>query len=178
MALQAFLDSNESPKVIMLCGMAGSGKSTLAKQLATDHGFIRLSVDHILADEHGRYGIDYLAEDYERLSIDAIGVLEQRMQEALEAEQNVVLDRSFWSLDDCRSCYRALKDVGVSACCLVYLRAGKEFLWDRIQARKKETHSADNAIQLSRELFEQYWTGFNVPNKDENPIIIDVDAPV
>ena len=161
----------------MLCGMAGSGKSTLAKRLAAGHGFIRLSVDQILADKHGTYGIDYPAEDYERLSNDAMDILEQRMQERLKAKQNVVLDRSFWSLDDRRACYQKLKDLGLSAYCLVYLRAGKEILWERVQARKQETLGADNAIELSRELFEQYWIGFNVPDAEEKPIIIDADAP-
>ena len=177
MTLQVFLGSEfPSPKIVMLCGLAGSGKSTVSKNIARDFGYTRLSIDQILAETYGLYGVDYPAEDYERISELAMRKLEERFRDCLDAKQDVVLDRSFWSVDDRKACYQLLEEKNIKSYCLVYLRAGKETLWKRIETRRKEILGPDNARQISRDLFEQFWNGFNVPEEGENAIIIDVEA--
>ena len=35
---------------------------------------------------------------------------------------------------------------------------------------------AKNARAISRELFEMYWRGFEVPGAEEDPIVVDIEA--
>ena len=58
----------------------------------------------------------------------------------------------------------------------MYLKVGKEFLWERIQSRAKEPLDANNARAITRGLLDQYFAGFETPGEDENPIVIDVEA--
>jgi predicted kinase len=174
--LKAFLTcKTNGPKVIMLCGIAGAGKSTLAKSIAKECGFKRLSIDQTVFESHGLYGVDYNSEDYEELSDKAEQKVMERLLEHVRAKENVVLDRSYWSREDRDVCYTLLQSEGVRNYKLVYLRASKDFLWKRVQARKKETLGADNAVDLTEEIIERYCAGFEDPGEDEAPIVINAE---
>lgn len=103
-------------------------------------------------------------------------MLDQRFLELLRAKKDVVLDRSFWAKEDREKCYALCRREGVAAWKLVYLRARKDFLGRRIQERRKKGVNADSALEISEELLEQYWDGFQAPGKDEEPEIIDVEG--
>lgn len=53
---------------------------------------MRLSTDEFVQDRHGRYDIDYPANDYSRLYDEAVTELDRRLVELLEAGRSVVLD--------------------------------------------------------------------------------------
>lgn len=175
-SLHEFLTCESGPKVVMMCGIAGSGKSTLAKAIASKYDFIRLSMDQIVADDHGLYGIDYDPVRYDDLLDEADLKINKRLRQLLREKENVVLDRSFWSLEDRKDCYKLLGEEQVIAHKLVYLQASKDFLWDSIQTRRTEPLNANNAKEISKEEFEKYYSGFNVPGEDEDVEIIDVEA--
>jgi predicted kinase len=127
--LKQFLTTpSDGPKVILLCGIAGAGKSTSAKSIAKNYGFKRLSIDQTLFETHGLCGVDYERAVYEDLLDQAERMVMEKLLEHLRQKENVVLDRSYWSLDDRKACYRILELEGVRDYRLVYLRAGKEFL--------------------------------------------------
>jgi predicted kinase len=171
-----FEEPAESSRVIMLCGIAGSGKSTLAKAIVNRYpSFHRLSTDQIIYEIKGIYGVDYPPSEYEELQTKAKRVLGDRFLDLIRRKQDIVLDRSFWAEEDRRECYELFRRERVLAHKLVYLRAEKTFLWNRIQERRRQGVNADSALEITEELFERYCSGFQAPREDENPEIIDVN---
>jgi predicted kinase len=174
--LRSYLDRpTQGSKIIMLCGIAGSGKSTVAKEIVKQYpSFHRLSTDQIIYETKGLYCIDYPATEYDRLQVMAMGILDQQLYSLIEQKKDVILDRSFWAAEDRRKCYELFDREEVAAYTFVYLRAEKELLWERIQKRRKQGINADSALEISEELFDQYWRGFQAPDESEHPEVIDV----
>jgi predicted kinase len=86
----------DKPVALLTCGLAGSGKSTLSKTVVTcaPH-FTRLSVDEIVGEKHGLYGVDYPADEdlYDKYLDEAGVIYVERLAALLEAGKDVVLDR-------------------------------------------------------------------------------------
>ena len=53
-------------KVILMCGVSGAGKTTFSKEKEKD-GYIRLSIDELIWEDYGVYGVDYKSEEYEKV---------------------------------------------------------------------------------------------------------------
>ena len=95
--------SNTRPVVLMLCGIAGSGKSTLAKAVVEElRQFTRLSIDEILFEKHGLFGVDYPADHnlYEQYQDEADQIYLEHFHRFLQADKDLVLDRSFYAKQD------------------------------------------------------------------------------
>jgi predicted kinase len=82
-------------EVVLMCGVAGSGKTTYAKSLESD-GFERLSIDEEIWRRFGRYGVDFAADDYQRLSDSVEYDLRVRLINLVRHGHDVVVDFSFW----------------------------------------------------------------------------------
>lgn len=52
------------PVVYLLVGLTGSGKTTYSRQRLEPAGAVRLSVDEVVHDRYGRYGVDYPENTY------------------------------------------------------------------------------------------------------------------
>ena len=78
-----------------MCGVAGSGKTTYAKSLEGE-GFERLSIDEEIWRRFGRYGVDFAADDYQRLSDSVEYDLRVRLINLVRHGHDVVVDFSFW----------------------------------------------------------------------------------
>ena len=171
--------SNTRPIVLMLCGIAGAGKSTLAKAVVEElPRFTRLSIDEILFEKHGLFGVDYPADHnlYEQYQDEADQIYLEHFHRLLRAEKDLVLDRSFYAKEDRDEFKRMIEDEG-GRWILVYLEVDdKEYLWRRICARSAEARNANSALDISRELFETYWAGFEHP-KGEGELTLDVSCP-
>ncbi|KXJ85646.1 hypothetical protein Micbo1qcDRAFT_169233 [Microdochium bolleyi] len=171
-------ESDARPVVLMTCGLAGSGKSTLAKTVtARLPHFTRLSIDEIIHARHGIYGADYPADMalYQAYMDEAGAVYDAEFDRLLLRERrDIVLDRSFYAKED-RDDFRArVEQGGGGRVVLVFFRpTDKEVSWNRIVDRGRETKGANNALEISRELFEMYWAGFENPD-GEGEIVIDV----
>jgi predicted kinase len=94
----------------------------------------------------------------------------------LAEKKNGILERSFYARED-RAEFRDMAERAGAKVLLVYLKAegevGKEVLWNRICKRSEETKTADSAVDISRETFEEYWSGFEEP-VGEGEIVIRV----
>lgn len=162
--------------VVMNCGIAGSGKTTLAKEILRQFPtFKRLSVDELVADSHGLYGVDYPADEvtYAVYLEEASMEFEQRFQNLLRTKHDMILDRSFYAKSD-RTIYRTQIEEAGGRPVLVYFKpADNELLWARIQERSRAERDANSAFDISREIFERYCEGFDVPS-EEGEVIVDI----
>lgn len=168
--------SRDYPVVLMTCGIAGSGKSTLAKAVINELPyFARLSIDEIIFEKHGLYGVDYPANDklYQQYQEDADKIFVAMFRKLLEKDKDIVLDRSFYAKED-RKEYKHMIEDGGGKWVLVYLKAGsKEELWNRICERSAKRKEANSALEISRSVFETYWTDFEEP-QGEGEVVIEV----
>lgn len=163
------------PVVVMTCGIAGSGKSTLAKAIVQKHSnFTRLSTDEIIFERHGLYGIDYPADEklYAQYQAEQDEIFLATFQRLLMEGKDVVLDKAFYAKED-RDMYKKMIEEAGARWVLVYLRTDiKEELWSRICERSKKAKEANNALTISRDTFEMYWAGFEVPEGEEEVCVL------
>lgn len=87
-------------------------------------------------------------------------------RDLLAERKNVILERSFYAKED-RDEYRKIAEDAGASVLLVFLKAegeqGKEVLWKRICKRSEGVKTADSALDISRETFDEYWNGFEDP---------------
>jgi predicted kinase len=160
---------------LYLTGKTGSGKSTLAKAIAERHpSFMRLSGDNILHAKHGLYGKDYPPEMYGKYLDEAAADVEAKLTELLDAgDRDAVLDRSLYSRED-RDHFKSLIEGKGARWILVFFRpASKDVIWKRLQARRRAGIDADSAYDITPEILDGYWKGFENP-QGEGEIVVDV----
>jgi predicted kinase len=152
----------------------GAGKSTLSYHLlTTQSNFTRLSVDALIHSAHGLYNIDHPAYLYAQYQTEASASLRTQLLSLLYSrEKDVILDRSFYAKED-RDEFKELIEENGGRWVLVYLDASKEVLWRRILERKKREMDADWAFEVTEEVFERYWSGFERP-LGEGEIVVKV----
>lgn len=149
-------------RVVLMCGPAGSGKSTVARRLEAE-GMVRLSFDQ----EAWRRGIRTMP-----LPSDVHEEIEQELRARLialvAADQDVVLDFSFWS-KRARLIYRnLLHPLGVVPE-TIYLATPRAVALGRLAARSHE-HADDYA--LSNDVAADYFDHFEPPTAEEGPLTV------
>ncbi|KAF1924130.1 P-loop containing nucleoside triphosphate hydrolase protein [Didymella exigua CBS 183.55] len=168
--------SDPRPVVLMTCGLAGAGKTTLVKSVLKYHPqFTRISIDDIIYKAHGIYGIDYPASSslYDQYMSEANAVYLGTFRKLLAEGKDIAFERSCYAKED-RNEWRKIAEDGGGRIVFVFLRArDKEILWTRICARNAAEKTADSALDISREIFEMYWNGFENP-EGEDEIEIEV----
>lgn len=132
--------------------------------------FERISIDGIIASRHGIYGIGYEPAMYATYQDEADIAFESSTKERLMAGSDVVLDRSFYVKED-RDAFRSIIAECGGRCVLVYFSVPKEVLWERIQARRSAGVNADSALDISREMFDMFSDGFEVPNGEDEIVV-------
>ncbi|TGJ80888.1 hypothetical protein E0Z10_g7888 [Xylaria hypoxylon] len=166
------------PVVVMTCGIAGAGKSTLSKALVSAYSnFERLSLDGILAEQHGIFNVDYAPEKYSTYLDEAAEECKARLTRLLtEGSRDVVFDRAFWNKEDRDEAKNLIESLG-ARWVLVYLKApDKATLWRRICQRREAELNADCAYQITQDILDMYWTGFEQP-VGEGEIVVDTSTP-
>jgi len=150
----------------MTCRIAGSGKSTLAKAVINELPYsTRLTIDEIVYEKHGLYGVDYPTSDslYQQYQKEADKIFIDLFRKSLKENKDIVLDRSFYSKGGAEGVHALVEDGG-GKWVLVYLKArSKEELWDRICERSAKGKDANSAMDISRSTFETYWRAFEEP---------------
>jgi predicted kinase len=132
----------------------------------------------MIYQKHGIYGIDYKASPtlYAQYQAEKDEVYLSTFRTLLAQKEDVILERSFYAKDD-RDEFRAMAERAGAKVVLVHLKAqgeqGKRVLWERICKRSEGVKTADSALDISIELFEMYWNGFEDP-VDEGEIVVDV----
>jgi predicted kinase len=135
----------------------------------------RLSIDEIIFQKHGLYGVDYAADEalYQKYLDEADTVYASRCRQLLEAGRDFILERSFYAKED-RDEFKALVEGHRSRWVLVYLKAtSKEASWERIRRRAAQERDANSAFEIRREVFEMYWNGFEHP-VGEGEVVFEV----
>ncbi|KAI3318923.1 P-loop containing nucleoside triphosphate hydrolase protein [Xylariaceae sp. AK1471] len=171
-------EADPRPVVVMTCGIAGSGKSTFSKALVSTHpNFERLSIDGVLAQQHGIFEIDYAPEKYAEYLEEAAQECKSRLTGILtEGSRDVVFDRAFWNKEDREEAKTLIENLG-ARWVLVYLKApDKATIWQRIRQRREVELNADCAYQITQEILDMYWGGLEEPT-GEGEIVIDTSRP-
>ncbi|KAK5659932.1 hypothetical protein OQA88_13397 [Cercophora sp. LCS_1] len=157
-------DEDPRPIAVLTCGIAGSGKSTLAKAIVSKHPeFTRLSVDVILHERHGLCGIDYPSEMYGQYLEEASDEFDKLLRHLLDEKKDVIIDRSLYAKEDREYFRRLVEEKGARSILVVFRPANKEFLWERIQLRRRTAVNADSALDITPEILDSYWEGFEWP---------------
>ncbi|KAI0870056.1 ATP/GTP-binding protein [Hypoxylon argillaceum] len=171
-------EADPRPVVVMTCGIAGAGKSTLSKALVSAYpNFERLSIDGIVAEQHGIFAVDYAPENYSTYLDDASRECSARLTRLLtETKRDVVFDRAFWNKEDRDEAKKLIESLG-ARWVLVYLKApDKATLWQRIGQRREAELNADCAYNITQEILDMYWSGFEEP-VGEGAIVVDTSRP-
>jgi predicted kinase len=155
--------------VVMLCGLTGSGKTTYARGLEAQ-GFTRLSVDEVVFEANGRYGVDYPESEYFDRGRLAVAAVKRQLLGLMNAGEPVVLDIGLWRKADRDAYKRLIKDHG-GTWRLLYFRADRQTLMDRL--RERNLRADANALTVTSSALDDFIRRFEPP-AGEGEEIIDV----
>lgn len=158
----------EKPQAVPTCGVAGSGKTTYAQRLETQ-GYVRLSVDEEVWHRFGRYGIDYSADQYARLSQEAEDVLRRRLVELTGRGRDVVVDLSFWRRAS-RDEYKQLVETEGGRWRLVYLQVTSDVLRQRLSQRSHR-FDANASFAITDDVLNTYLANFEAPSGEGEEVV-------
>lgn len=140
--------------------------------MKTHPNFQRLSIDEIIASQHGLYNVDYDPSKHEEYSDEAVETCSQTFHQLLsECKADIVLDRAFYDKAD-RDEFKALVEKHGARWVLVYFKVESGTLWRRINSRKQKGVTANSALEISEDLFKMYVEGFDHPNR-EGEIVVE-----
>ena len=148
-----------TPLVVMMCGVAGSGKTTFSQQLEKA-GFVRLSIDEEIWATNGRYGVDFSMDKIEEYKIAAERKLRNYLIKLIHDKQQVVIDFSFWNRKK-REQYKQLIDKSGGKWKLIYLKVHPDDLRERLKIRNKRFDA--NAFPITEDTLTSYLRGFETP---------------
>ncbi|KAK5584493.1 hypothetical protein RB653_006105 [Dictyostelium firmibasis] len=161
----------------MMCGCCGSGKSTFSKRKEKEEGFIRLSIDEMVWNKYGRYGVDYPVEKYREILNNTDKELRNKLSELVIQGKDVIIDSSFWSKSTRVSYRDFIQQIGVNQGIniikeiqLIYLKADYETLKNRLSTRNQSIN-ANSPFEITNEILEHHYNGFEEPI-NENEIVI------
>ncbi|KFA54048.1 hypothetical protein S40293_09841 [Stachybotrys chartarum IBT 40293] len=137
--------------------------------------FTRLSIDEIVFEKYGLYGVDYPADQrvYDEYTEEADGLYMDSMIRLLKEGKDIIVDRAFYARSDRENVVKMINSLGGRRV-FVFLKVEKELLWQRITSRSQQEKGANNALDISRELFDSYWDGFEWPC-GEDEIVVDIE---
>ncbi|EME38480.1 hypothetical protein DOTSEDRAFT_140388, partial [Dothistroma septosporum NZE10] len=138
----------------------------------------RCGVDNsyqIIASRHGICGVDYDANESDGYQDAANEVFLQTLQGVLEKGHVYLVPDRFSYARAGRDGFKALVE-SHRARCGPGLLQDPELLWQRDRKRRDERVNADSPLNMSRQLFNQYITGFEHP-LGEGVIIVYTQRP-
>ncbi|WP_271189350.1 AAA family ATPase [Dactylosporangium matsuzakiense] len=151
----------DGPTLFLMVGLPGSGKTFRARELAEQHGALRLTPDEWALSIFGPQdrhqepgGMRWLLEG--RLIALAVDALRLRL--------SVVLDFGLWSRDE-RSALRWMAASVGATCKIVYLPVEREVQWSRIRHRWK--HTPEQTFPMSEAELDAWREQFQVPGPEE-----------
>lgn len=132
-----------------------------------------MSADGLLHAKHGLYKVDYPPEMYDQYLEEASDEFDKLLRELLDKKKDVIIDRSLYAKED-RDYFRRLVEEKGGRWILVCFRpASKEVVWKRIQHRREAGVNADSALDITPEILDRYWEGFEWP-AGEGEVIVDI----
>ncbi|MFC3986645.1 AAA family ATPase [Streptosporangium jomthongense] len=152
------------PVVYLLVGLTGSGKTTYAQQVLEPAGVVRLSVDELVHQRHGRYGVDYPKQEYFAREAPVLAEVCKHLAHLVEAGQDVVVDYGLWLRREREEWKKLIEQAG-GRWRLLYFDVPRQELLRRLAERNLRDDA--NALAVSPGALEDFYTRFEPPGEDE-----------
>ncbi len=152
----------------LLCGLPGSGKTTHADDLVTNKSVTKISVDDEMLKKFGIIGKDYDASKHQEYKAEIMKDIKLKIADLVSAGNSLVLDFGVWKQKD-RIYFRNLISENGGVCRLVYFKAGKPTLLERLNIRNN-TENGSN-VTITEKMLDEKIALFEEPH-DEGEIII------
>ncbi|RST25312.1 ATP-binding protein [Streptomyces sp. WAC04770] len=156
------------PVVYLLVGLTGSGKTTYAQRKLEPAGVVRLSVDEIVARDHGRYGVDYPESEYFEREAPAVAEVRSRLVDLVGQGRDVVVDHGLWTRQDREEWRKLVEDAGGRPR-LLYFPVDREELLRRLTARNRRTDA--NALAVTESALSDFVARFEPPHGEGEEIV-------
>ncbi|MFC8532891.1 AAA family ATPase [Streptomyces sp. NPDC057249] len=160
--------AERTPVVFLLVGLTGSGKTTYAQRQLEPEGAVRLSVDEVVHERHGRYGVDYPENTYFEKEAPVVSELHERLAELVAEGRDVVWDHGLWPRKD-RDAMKELVEAAGGRWRLLYFPVEREELLRRL-AERNEREDA-NALVVTPEALDDFFARFEKPQDEGEEIV-------
>ncbi|MFF0425389.1 ATP-binding protein [Streptomyces sp. NPDC004520] len=160
-----------APTVFLLVGLTGSGKTTHARRVLEPRGAVRLSVDEVVFERYGRYGVDYPENAYFEKEAPVVAELHERLVELVAEGRDVVWDHGLWPREEREAMKRLVESAG-GRWRLMYFPVGRDELLRRLAARNERVDA--NALVVTTEALDDFLARFEEP-RGEGEEIVDSD---
>ncbi|MGC4967330.1 ATP-binding protein [Streptomyces globisporus] len=160
--------AEDIPVVFLLVGLTGSGKTTYAQRKLEPGGAVRLSVDEVVHERHGRYGVDYPENTYFEKEAPVVAELHERLAELVAEGRHVVWDHGLWPRKD-RDAMKELVEAAGGRWRLLYFPVEREELLRRL-AERNEREDA-NALVVTPEALDDFFARLEEPQDEGEEIV-------
>jgi len=159
------LIKKSSKTLWILCGFPYSGKTYIGKKILEQTSCVYVSIDNILTQLHYDWNTNKLPDEAGWKKVFDISY--QQTQEALEKGLNVLYDSTNHTKASRDKLREVASSVGAYAK-VIYIDVPKEVATERWEENKKQK----NRFVLDKNLLHQTMNAMEVPDSDENVIII------
>ncbi|WP_338671553.1 ATP-binding protein [Streptomyces sp. SCSIO 30461] len=160
--------AERTPVVFLLVGLTGSGKTTYAQRKLEPEGAVRLSVDEVLYERHGRYGVDYPENTYFEKEAPVVAELHERLAELVAGGRDVVWDHGLWPRKD-REAMKELVESAGGRWRLLYFPVVRDELLRRLAERNDREDA--NALVVTPEALDDFFARFEAPQGEGEEIV-------
>jgi len=164
----ATADPTATPVVYLLVGLTGSGKTTYAHRRLVPAGAVRLSVDELVFERNGRYGVDYPEHTYFEREAPVVAELHGRLVGLVSAGQDVVWDHGLWLRKD-RDALKQLVESSGGRWRLLYFPVERDELLRRLEGRNQRADA--NALTVTPEALDDFFARFEPPEGEGEEIV-------
>ncbi|WP_406295913.1 ATP-binding protein [Embleya sp. NBC_00888] len=160
--------AESSPVVFLLVGLTGSGKTTYARRKLEPQGAVRLSVDEVVHERHGRYGVDYPEHIYFEKEAPVVAELHSRLVELVSEGRDVVWDHRLWPRKD-RDAMKKLVESAGGRWRLLYFPVDRDELLRRLAERNRRGDA--NSLIVTPEALDDFFARFEAPQNEGEEIV-------
>ncbi|WP_058233890.1 AAA family ATPase [Devriesea agamarum] len=163
----------QKPILMLLSGITGSGKATFASQVAR-MGAVRISVDELVYETHGAYGIDYPEAEYFSYECEAIRNAKHHMTSALRSGHDVIYDHGLWSTPE-RLAMSSFATGNDAVPVHINLPVSRAAIKHRLRLRNSQ--SGANALFVSDDALNDFYARYE-PINPATFVAIDGTSPL